>query len=165
MSLEAVVAAMTRRIDPQPPSLRHLLWDSTAIVMGLRHPADLIVHLLRGVRDMKESSYYQYILAEGHAEGRTKGLAEGRAEGQAKGLAEGQAKGLAEGESQGAIKEARRLLIRQAERRLGPGSPEYRASIEQITRLERLERLHDRVAEVATWGDLLADDEDDDPAA
>ena len=75
------------------------------------------------------------------------------------------AEGLAAGESRGAINEARRLLIRQAERKLGPVSAAGRGSIERIARLEQIERPLDRVAEVATWEALLALHQEDDPVA
>jgi predicted transposase YdaD len=44
------------------------LWAATKILLGLRHPPDLVNTLLRGVIGMKESSTYQEILAEGRAE-------------------------------------------------------------------------------------------------
>ncbi len=52
--------------------------------------------------------------------------------------------------------EARRILLWQGERRLGPPAAETVAAIEQIAEVERLEDLIDRVAEVASWEELLA---------
>ena len=51
------------------PGERATLWASTYILLGLRFPPEAAAELLRGVRDMKESSTYQAILEEGRNEG------------------------------------------------------------------------------------------------
>ena len=126
MPLATVIHQMEERIDNEPPELSGLLWNSAAILMGLEHPAAMIKHLLRGVQHLKESSYYQSILAEGRVEGR------------------------AEGE----ILALKRSLIRRAERRLGTISAEDRAKIEALTEVDRVEALDDRVLDISTWTEL-----------
>lgn len=51
-------------------------WTATGTLMGLRYPAIQIVELLKGVHGMKESTFYQYIVAEGEAKGRRATLLE-----------------------------------------------------------------------------------------
>ncbi len=138
MPLEAVVEELHQRIDPEPRPLRSLLWDATSIVMGLQHPAEVIERLLRGVHEMEESSFYQYILTKGKAMG----------------VVEGEVTGEARGE----IRAARRLLLRQGERRFGPISPGDQTTIEAIADLDRLEGLADIVwnSPAATWAEFWA---------
>ena len=135
--IEEVIREIDRRIDQSPPDLVGLLWSSTSILMGLRYPAAMIDLLVRGARQMKESTYYQFILAEGEA----KGVALGEARGQARGLLEGR------------VSEALRLLVRQGERRFGPASVADLALLNAITQIDRLEALIDLLvdAPVTTW--------------
>lgn len=71
-ALPEVIRRMERRIaqEAATDAEASLLWTSTYILMGLRYPPALAEQLLQGVRQMKESSTYQAILAEGRAEGR-----------------------------------------------------------------------------------------------
>ena len=85
---------------------------------------------------MKESSFYQMILDEGRADG------------------------VAQGMAQGANREAKRILLRQGERRYGPPDPETVAAIERMGGVEVIETLIDRVTEAATWAELLASSPD-----
>lgn len=55
-ALPEVIRRMGERIDHEPAATSGLLWSATGILMGLRHPPGLIEDLLRGVRNMKESS-------------------------------------------------------------------------------------------------------------
>ena len=144
MPLEGVVRAMEQRIDRAPPAECGLLWSSTAVLMGLSYPADLIQHLLRGARQMEESSFYQMILAKGEA----KGLARGKAEGLARGKAEGLARGR--------VREARATLIRLAEHRFGPIAPADRASINKVVDLDRLRDWTNLVLDASTWAEFWA---------
>ncbi len=134
--IENVVEAMEARLDQSPPEVSSLLWTASALLMGLRYPAPMIQVLLRGVRQMKESTMYQAILAEGEARGEARGEAKGKALGEAIGI------------MQGEILHARRSLIRQGERRFGPIEEPDRTRIEQIVQLDRLESLLDRVGDV-----------------
>ena len=115
MTPKEVIRRMSEKIDNQPPAMAGQLWTSAGILMGLRYPPDLTQQLLRGVRDMKESSFYQAILAEGRAEGVAQGVTVGRAE------------------------EAKRLLLKIGRRRFG--EPESRTAevIEALGDLESVE--------------------------
>jgi hypothetical protein len=62
---------LTREVSPAEAVL---LWTSTYILMGLRHPSGLAAQLLSGVSAMKESATCQAILDEGRAEGEKKVL-------------------------------------------------------------------------------------------
>ena len=145
MPLEAVVEELHQRIDPEPRPLRSLLWDATSIVMGLQHPAEVIERLLRGVHEMEESSFYQYIL--------TKGKATGFVEGKSEGLAEGEAKGLAEGK----VDEARAALLRLAENfQFGPISAVDRRRINKVNDLDRLRNWSDLILKASSWAEFWA---------
>ena len=64
---------------------------------------------------------------------------------------------LAEGRVEGRIQEAQGMLLRQGRKRFGPPSEGVERTIEAIGNLERLEALDERLLDVATWDDLLAD--------
>jgi len=68
-ALPGVVRRMRGRLEGEAsPEERAMLWSATYILMGLRYPKELAQRLLQGVRDMRESTTYQAILAEGKAE-------------------------------------------------------------------------------------------------
>jgi predicted transposase YdaD len=123
-----VIRRMQERIDREPREDVGLFWSATGFLMGLRYRREEIKGLLRGVRGMKESSFYQMILEEGEA----KGLARGK------------------------VEEARRILFRQGKRRFGPPDPETVAVIESIGQSERIEVLLDRLLDVSNRQELLA---------
>jgi predicted transposase YdaD len=64
---------------------------------------------------------------------------------------------LEEGLEKGKIEEARQVVRRLGERRLGPMSPAIQARIEAISDLGRLHSLQDRVLEVSSWDELMAE--------
>jgi predicted transposase YdaD len=129
-ALPGVIDRMKERIRREaPPDEAGLLWTATYVLMGLRYPENVTEQLLQGVRDMKESVTYQAILAEGRAEG----LAQGRAA------------------------EARAILLRIGGKRFGPPSAQTRAAIEGVTSVERLELLTERLLDVESWDELLAE--------
>ena len=97
--------------------------------MGLRYPDAMIGELLRGVRAMRESSTYQAFLREGEAVG----------------------------EARGRASEARAILLRLGSRRFGPPDRRTRVAVQRLADLGRLERLTDRVLDVGSWEDLLAE--------
>lgn len=136
--LPDVVREMETRIESETASGAEagLLWTATYLLMGLTYPPDFTAQLLQGVRQMKESSTYQAILAEGVEKGR----AEGRVEGEARGKAE----------------EARRLLLRIGGKRLGPPDAQTEAAIAALDSVEQLEQMADRLLEVESWNELLA---------
>ena len=70
-SPETVVHRIDDRLQTEvPPEQARLLWTSAYILMGLSYPPDISERLMTGVMQMRESSTYQKILAEGEAEGR-----------------------------------------------------------------------------------------------
>jgi hypothetical protein len=132
MEPEEVIRRMEERIDREPREDAGKLWSATGILMGLQYHREEVAWLLRGVRGMKESSFYQMILEEGEA------------------------KGVAKGEAKGQLKEARRILLRQGERRFGPPDQGTLASLESIGQTERIEELLDRLLDVSSWEELLS---------
>jgi hypothetical protein len=64
---------------------------------------------------------------------------------------------LAVGRAQGELNAARQIIVRQGRRRFGEPSAEVRASLDAITALDRLNELADRVHEVGSWDELLAE--------
>ena len=162
--LPEVLTAVAERLKQEAPvELRKILWASTMILMGARYPREQVEEMIRGVatmvlgiRGIEDSWVYQDILAEGFAKGEAKGLAVG----EAKGLAVGEAKGLAVGEAKGlAVGEARGIaetLLRIGRKTLGTPDERVSAAIMAMTDRERLNQLIDRVADVATWDELLA---------
>ena len=77
---EEVIRRMRERVDREVREDAGLFWSATGILMGLRYPSEEVVQLLRGVRGMKESSFYKMILKEGEADGLAKGVAQGKVE-------------------------------------------------------------------------------------
>jgi predicted transposase YdaD len=137
--LPEILRAVAERLRNEArPELKETLWAATGLLLGLNHPKERVNELIEetttmilGIRGIEESSVYQDIFAEGRAEGE----AEGRAEG------------------------AREFLIFLGRKKLGP--PDERAMAE-IAALNDVNRLHDlsaRIADVASWDELLASPE------
>jgi predicted transposase YdaD len=97
--------------------------------MGLRYPPEVAEQLLRGVREMRESSTYQAILTEGREEGRMEGR----------------------------VVEAQTILLQMGQKRSGPPDPRVQTAIEAIGSREHLERLSLRLLDVSSWDELMAD--------
>lgn len=132
--LPGVIQRMKERIDREaPPNDKPFLWTATFVLMGLRYPPEVTKQLLRGVREMKESSTYQAILEEGRIEG------------------------IAIGEAQGEVKEAQAILLLMGTKRFGKPTARIRKKIESITSVERLERLVERLLDVTSWQELLSE--------
>jgi len=127
--LAAVVARMAERVtvEAPPPVAAHLL-TAAFVLTGLRVPTAEALQLFQGVRAMRDSSTYQYILDEGRAEG------------------------LADGER----REARKIVLRQGRLLFGAPTAADEAALQAITDLERLERISEHVLSAAGWQDLLA---------
>jgi predicted transposase YdaD len=143
--MPAVIRRMRERIDKEAsPQEARELWVSTLVLLGLRYEPEYASELLKGVRQMQESSTYRAILAEGIAEGRAVGVAEGKAEGKAEGILAGQ------------FTEARRILTMLGRKRLGEPTPEVRDALAAISTAEQFEELTLRITDVETWGELLA---------
>jgi predicted transposase YdaD len=103
------------------------LWTATRLLLGLRFADQVIDVLLRGVMDMKESTTYQAILAEGRAEGRTEGRAE----------------------------EAKRLLLVLGEKEWGAANATAQSVIDATTDVARLEQWIEQIPQKTSWRDLL----------
>ncbi len=139
-SLPAVLTSVAERLKREAPEeLKKILWASTLLLMCARYPREQVEEMMEevttmvlGIRGIEDSWLYQDILAEG--------MAKGRAEGEAK----GETRGLAEG------------LLRIGRRTLGPPGEQVTATLLASTNREQLDRLYDRIAEAATWDDLLA---------
>lgn len=73
LTLEQALPAVLRRIDKRlaqeaRPEDAAKLWTATFVLSGLRLSQEQVRALFQGVRGMKESTTYQYILSEGRAE-------------------------------------------------------------------------------------------------
>lgn len=136
----AVIRRMKERLDREVPAPEAGdLWSATGILMGLRYPDDAIIRLLRGVRAMKESTFYQAILAEGRAAGE----------------AEGEARGIAKAERASAER-SRRMIIKLGSRRLGDPDVGIVAALEAVQDLDQLSQIEERTFDAASWEELLA---------
>jgi predicted transposase YdaD len=132
-----VVRRLADRIDREPKEDAALLWSATAILMGLRFGRDEITQLLRGVRDMKESVFYQMILEEGEAKGEAKGKIKGKIEGK--------------------IEEAQRILLFIGSDRWGEPDPAVIEMVESLGDLGRVEALIKKSNRSSSWEELLAE--------
>jgi predicted transposase YdaD len=149
-TLTDIVERMDARLTREaPPEIVPELWASTLILMGLRYHADVGRHVLRRVRQMRESTTYQAILEEGREEGEARGLA--------RGLERGMERGLERGLEYGRAQEARRLILLFGEARLGPPDAAVRARLDALTDADRLDQLAERLLSVTSWPELLAD--------
>ncbi len=72
--LPGVIRRIRDRLDREvPPAEAGELWTATGILLGLRYDQAVVDTLLKGVRQMRESSFYQGILDAGRVEGRVDG--------------------------------------------------------------------------------------------
>jgi hypothetical protein len=62
---------------------------------------------------------------------------------------------LDEGRAEGQVQGVRKILFRQGHKRFGPAGADIEQAIQAITDLEHLERLADRLLDVASWQELL----------
>jgi hypothetical protein len=64
--LPEVVRRMDERLAAEAaPDERKTLWTAAFLLMGLRHPPEMAAELLKGVREMEESSTYQWVMERG----------------------------------------------------------------------------------------------------
>jgi predicted transposase YdaD len=140
-SLRNVIDRMCERVARETtPEVGRELLAASKILLGLHHPEPFLNPLFEGVLNMRESSVYQAILAEGEAKGR----------------AEGKAKGRAEGKAEGRTEEAKKILLQLGQTLFGPPDKSTRSTLERLTDLHRLEQLTARVLQVESWQELLA---------
>ena len=123
---EAVVEQIDCRVRAEASENQsEELWASAYLLSGLRFSAGESALLLgKVVAQMRESSTYQQILADGQAEGR--------------------------------LEEARESLLRLGSRRLGVPDSSIRGILERAS-LTRLHAWMDRLLEVESWQELLAE--------
>jgi hypothetical protein len=78
--LPKLIAQIDHRIQTESSSkkIAEELINGCALLMGLRYNQDEISKLFRGVKGMRESAYYQMILAEGREEGIDEGVGRGQ---------------------------------------------------------------------------------------
>jgi predicted transposase YdaD len=140
---EVLLAIADRLARQASPDQAATLWNATQILMGLRYEEEQVDRFMKGVsamlfgiRGIEESTVYQGILRKGKAIGRIEAREEVREEVR--------------------IEEARKTLLRQGRKRLGPPSERIEAEIIALCDVDRLHDLIDRVLDVSTWDDLLA---------
>jgi predicted transposase YdaD len=138
--LMAIVERLAKETGPEEAAT---LWNATRILMGLRYSEEKVDSIIEGVsamlfgiRGIEESSVYQGILKKGEAKGRDEGRDEGRVE--------------------GAVDEARKTLLRLGLKKFGPPDEQISGRIAEITELDRLHALLDRILDVSSWDELLA---------
>jgi predicted transposase YdaD len=130
---ESAVPQILRTLEARffgeaPESEAKELLTATGVLLGLRYPRDLVREFVKGLGQMKESSFYQMVLDEGRAEGEAKGKAE----------------------------EARNLIILLGGKRFGAATAAIVDALNDISEPERLEALASRLLEVESWEELLA---------
>ncbi len=118
---------------------RRKLWASTYLLAGVRFAPEIAGKLLeRAVAQMKESSTYQKILADGRQEGRQEGQQQGRLEGRLEGQQEGE----------------RELFLRLARKRLGEPDEAILSLVQSATK-ETIEAWADQLLSVSSWQELI----------
>lgn len=125
--------------DRLPEDQREETWTRMRLLLGMKYDAEQSYHLLRGVYqmlDLRESSTYREILAEGEAKGKAEGKAEGKVEGKTDG--------------------ERRLILLQATKRFGEPNETAMETLANIDSPEALEQIALKIFEVESWEELLA---------
>ncbi|MGL6074005.1 MAG: Rpn family recombination-promoting nuclease/putative transposase [Fimbriiglobus sp.] len=121
---------------------------SLYFLLGLRFDQAAIRQLLRGiVMTLKDSSTFQEVLQMG----RDEGLIIGRDEGKAEGIVEGKAEGKVEGKADS----LKASIVKLCTKRLGVGTAEVLAKIQDETDLGVLEAMFDRAIDATSWSELM----------
>ena len=121
---------MEERVNAETsPEEGKSFWTAVYVLMGLRFDGPFIETLLKGVIGMEDSVTYQSI----------------------------KAKGKVEGKAEGAIIEARKMIVRIGTKRFGKPTARVTSKLDSIQSVEKLEQLSDRLFEVETWDEFLAD--------
>jgi predicted transposase YdaD len=130
--VRGVIRRMRERLGGQdlPPRAKDVM-AAAFVLLGLRYSKETAKLLFEEVLGMEESTTYQEIVRRGRELGRKEGREEGRTE------------------------EARKILLRQGEKKFGPPDAAVWAAIESIVDLARLEDLTDRLLSVDSWQELL----------
>jgi hypothetical protein len=124
---------VVRRIDERlaaeaAPDERKTLWTTAFLLMGLRYPPGVAVELLKGVREMEESSTYQWVIE----------------------------KGMEKGIEKGSLRTLRKTLLNLGTHRFKAPTAATLATLNTIDDLERLDRMTNRLLDAADWDDLLS---------
>ncbi len=64
---------------------------------------------------------------------------------------------LSKGRAQGRVEEARAVVVRLGRKKFGAPLPAVVEAVEAITDIARLEELSDRLLDVDSWDELMAD--------
>ncbi len=127
-----VLIAISDRLERETtPEQAATLWNATEVLMGLRYSEEKVDSIIKGVSAMLFG---------------IRGIEESSVY---QGI-------LKKGEAKGAIEEARKTLLRQGRKKLGPPGEKIKAEINALTDLDRLHDLTDRILDVSTWDELLA---------
>jgi hypothetical protein len=62
---------------------------------------------------------------------------------------------LREGRAEGRVEEVRKILLRLGHQRFGAPPVAIRQTLESLSDLDRMERMADRLLEIASWQELL----------
>lgn len=73
-------------------------------------------------------------------------------------IARGLEQGIEQGTEQGLERGVRTTILRQGTKRFGPLPAPLAAVLDNIHSVERLETISDRLLEVESWDELMADD-------
>jgi len=133
--LSSYVTAAQAISARMPAADERNVWRRMDLLLGLIVKREQRHDLLKGVfqmLDLRESDAYQEILEEGQALGEARGEARGKAEAE------------------------RAILLRLGAKRLGEPTEITRQTIADITSIDRLNELVDRLLDVESWEDLLA---------
>jgi predicted transposase YdaD len=138
--LTNVVRRMEARIDREVArEERATVWTTTFLLLGLKYDREFATQLLKGVRQMKESSTYQWILEQGIE----------------RGIEQGIERGIEQGIEAGRATEARQMLLLLGRKRLGEPDAPTLAALEALSDPNQLESLALRLFEVESWEELL----------
>jgi Domain of unknown function (DUF4351) len=64
---------------------------------------------------------------------------------------------LREGKAEGKAEEAKTILLRLGRKHLGPPAPAFESSVQAMTDVEKIENLTERLFDVSSWDELLAE--------
>jgi predicted transposase YdaD len=139
---DAVLTGLLRRIDERleaelPPAEAQRLLMAAWVLIGMRVPRSKLKLFQEALTmvDLRDSSTYQLIVEEGMAKGMEKGMERGMEKGKAAGL--------------------RTMLLQIGARRLGSPATAVQEPLNAIDDIGRLQRMGERVLDVATWQELL----------
>jgi len=88
-------------------------------------------------------------------EGEQKGRKEGRKEGRQEGRQEGKQEGKQEGRQEGALEQTKAILLKVTSQRLGQSNPSALETINEISDVQRLDRMTNVMLKVGSWDELL----------